>query len=202
MRNGVSSLLDILFKKSYWSSSWSTKDGVPTFVFESEEVQRVLAMGLPAAVVVKLPRFGSLSCGGMETTTDILLYFPEAGRVVVYEQTANEPLRKVGNDIKFFGKFQDNFDVEPFPELKRYDYTVELAAFGNRPPTHKVCRVSYLIHFEPMCGVAWVRLDCDHDDDYRDNEKFSVSVAFGGNEGTVETKPVATWLPEPDEEEW
>ena len=85
--------------------------------FSSNEVQRVLSMGIPVAVVVKLPSVGGTF---QPNKTDLLLYFPSMYSVSIYEYTRNQGRA----EFKFIGHCGD--DVE-LPDT--YQYTIELTPF-------------------------------------------------------------------------
>ena len=90
--------------------------------FYSDEVRRVLSMGIPVAVVVKLPSFG----GGIfqPNHTNLLLYFPHMYTVQIYEYT----LRQGRANYKFIGQYGDkDYSLEELPNS--YKYTVELTPF-------------------------------------------------------------------------
>lgn len=184
--------------------------------YVSEEIERVLGMSLPAAVVVQLPRIG----GGMfmQASTDILLYFPTSGQVIVFDETLCDPRRKQqGTDINYYGTFDcypkyreptasgrvlglafdHNIDPNHRPRkiknVPRYNYSVELMPFLvlHGAPCPNQCKASFIIDFEGQLEIS-----IDYDDDNRDKEVLE--LLYGPDDG--EKKHIASWRPDRDKE--
>lgn len=161
----------------------------PLIVFDSNEICRVLAMDLPAALVIKMPRVHKTNL--YNSHTDLLIYFPQSGTIDVYEYIEDKKCA-----MNNFGTYQSAIKTKKTKTIQKYMYAVELASFANRPRELKKCTVRYIIGFEAWSGVAQLIIDCHHVDDDRKQEKMGLKVKFGNNEYNMEKEEtIGTWYP-------
>lgn len=170
-------------------------------------------MDLPVAVVISLPKIGSFSPLSHRSFTDILLYFPMPGQVMVFDYTIGD-LRRVnkGADIKYYGTFDvdpktsklnvpgriagiaidHGIDIEHTPrktKIKRYNYTVELSPFLtlHGAPCPNIVDAYFVIN--AMYSSKLI-IKIDYNDNNRELEK--ITLFFGG---LFEKKTIAVWQP-------
>lgn len=189
-------LRSIILEKPYWSARDSK------FVYWSREIQRVLGMDLPAAMVIRLPSIAS----PFEPYTHILVYFPQSGKAMVFDCTINDVKRKyAGCDIKFYGLFDawqrkhvaTGVDLS---QVKIYNYAVELCPFLtlHSSPCPDKTLASFMIDCEASAGVTGIEVLTEYDNNNRESESVELRWFHGGNECTLEFQPIAKWLPERD----
>jgi hypothetical protein len=172
--------------------------GNAVFTQRSEEIARILEMGIPAAIVVQLPRRGT-GLAFNQAYTDILLYFPRRSQVIVYDATYNDPRRAIGLDMRSYGSYSGytSLDGTKEPEVKRYQYAVEFSPFlhlhsGNCPDK---CLCAFHIKCDTM---DYVELLITYDHEGRSNETVTVNWCEDGSPTKI-TK-VATWHHDLDSE--
>lgn len=202
-------LPSLKLEKPFWQTGFEKREfeqALPKkLVYRSHEIQRVMAMGIPAAVIVKLPRMASPGVYPLQASTDILLYFIRSGEVSVFDLTVNDVRRtNKGCDIKFYGTY-DAFPEEDKPRkftFNRFDYSVELSPFLiiHSSPAPDESRGSFMINCEAHAGVTGVEVIVDYFNDKRESEAVELHFYHGGNESTLEFQQIARWVPNRDKE--
>lgn len=156
--------------------------------YVSDEVESVLARDIPVAVVIQLPRHLQ-SDPFSRAFTDLLLYFPCSGRVMVFEYTLSHRC-----DIKYCA------DIAVIPHedivVENYKYAAEISPFlilHGAP-----CPDQTWAHFKLPCGLgATVDISIRYDDRQRENESLEIvwkehsSVGFT----TLTTRSLGIWTP-------
>jgi hypothetical protein len=170
---------------------WSNAAGI---TYNSLEVQRVLSMCLPIAVVVKLPRMMETVETG-QVFTDLLLYFPADGQVIIFDYTIAKLC-----EIKFYATkdaFPNSNGTQRKVVINDYKYAVELTPFAilHSSQCPNVAIGSFMIHCNATAGVSGIEIRCHYNDRERDKEFVELFWFDGGNESTLEFKKIAEWKP-------
>lgn len=165
------------------------------FEYGTSEISRVLSMGLPAAVVVKLPRMGRQVF--LESSTDLLLYFPMPNQVRIFEYTIGDTRRhNQGCDIRYYGTYDASpEDGKPRKATcARYNYVVELMPFLtlHSAKCPDKTETSIIIEHGYSNGTQ-LEMFIAYDNDNREKESIELRWHSGYN---YPVKRVATWFPD------
>jgi hypothetical protein len=182
----------LLDKPMFRASSLPEHRHTLDLVYRTSEIVRVLSMDIPAVLVLKLPRHL-----GHENFTDILLYFPQDGQASVFDYTVCRGKCAI-NFYGTFDAFPNPNDVNRKIRAERYKYAVELLPFATIHASACPDRAlaAFLIDCNPHAGVSGIEILVDYDNNRRENEKVRLQWYNGGNEATLEFKPIAEWVPQ------
>ena len=159
--------------------------------YYSDEIYRVLYMGIPAACVINLPRMGMSPELGSGSYTDIILYFPYFNKVLVYEYTVDmlkhqviiKEIAKVGTGDEYYKK-----------GVKVYNYALGLTPFltlhsGGVPDNE--FEGKFTINCASV-GVAGVEIRALYQREDRNSEWIDLTY-FEGASSPDDLTPIAKW---------